>query len=100
MYQAYSLEMPACSILKPSQAGWKLCSFGGRGGTFSASGWCWTSFASTSQPSSNVRLSLLGLCCFPWDRVDGCLKALSGRLEFKPGLLGPDMLLPECHPTG
>lgn len=32
MYQAYSLEMPACSILKPSQAGWKLCSFGGRGG--------------------------------------------------------------------
>lgn len=27
-----------------------------------------------------------------WNRVDGCLKALNGRLEFKLGLLGPHML--------
>lgn len=41
---------------------------------------------------ANTRLSHLGVCCFRgigW--MGACLKALSGRLEFRLGLLGPRM---------
>lgn len=47
-----------------------------------------------------VQVALPSLCqAFPprillllWSRVNGCLKAWSGRLEFKLGLLGPHVL--------